>query len=125
MSVTPTASAPAATRATVSRFASWVMLVARAARRRTSRPDIGLTQIASRTLFIDRDSALQGGTTATSRATDEAAKLDVRLHRRQVMAKPDPASAACEHFITDESVPFPFDVEMVLDGVSGFTDAIV
>jgi hypothetical protein len=41
------------------------------------------------------------------------------------MAKPDPTSLACEHLITDDPVPFPFDVEMVLDGVSGFTDAIV
>ena len=37
---------PAATRATMSRFASCVMLVARAARRRTSRPDMGFTQMA-------------------------------------------------------------------------------
>ena len=44
-SVAPAASAPAAARATKSRLASWVMLVARAARRRTSRPDIGLTQM--------------------------------------------------------------------------------
>ena len=41
------------------------------------------------------------------------------------MAKPDPASVACKHLVTDDPVPFPFDVEMVLDGVSGFTDAIV
>lgn len=41
------------------------------------------------------------------------------------MAKPDSTSVACEHFVTAEPAPFPFDVEMVLDGVSGFTDAIV
>ena len=57
MSVTPAASAPAATLATMSRLASWVILLARAARRLTSRPDMGFTQSASLPLDISVDSS--------------------------------------------------------------------
>ena len=41
------------------------------------------------------------------------------------MAKPSVENKACEHLARATPGEFPFAVEMVLDGQSGFTDAIV
>ena len=41
------------------------------------------------------------------------------------MAKPSAENKACEHLVRATAGEFPFAVEMVLDGQSGFTDAIV
>ncbi len=41
------------------------------------------------------------------------------------MAKPSSENTACEHLARATPGEFPFAVEMVLDGQSGFTDAIV
>ncbi len=41
------------------------------------------------------------------------------------MAKPSSENTACEHLVRATPSEFPFAVEMVLDGQSGFTDAIV
>ncbi len=41
------------------------------------------------------------------------------------MAKPSAENTACEHLAHAAPGEFPFAVEMVLDGQSGFTDAIV
>jgi len=41
------------------------------------------------------------------------------------LAKPSEADKSCEHLANAAPGEFPFAVEMVLDGQSGFTDAIV
>jgi hypothetical protein len=41
------------------------------------------------------------------------------------LAKPSAGSTACEHLAHAQPGEFPFAIEMVLDGQSGFTDAIV
>ena len=41
------------------------------------------------------------------------------------MAKPSIEDTACEHLTRATTGEFPFTIEMVLDGQSGFTDAIV
>ena len=41
------------------------------------------------------------------------------------MAKAAHDSRACEHFLAAVPGPYPFEVEMVLDGHSGLTDAII
>jgi hypothetical protein len=49
------------------------------------------------------------------------------LNKREAssLAKPLPNNAACAHLTTDTAVPYPFDVEMVLDEQVGITDAII
>lgn len=41
------------------------------------------------------------------------------------MAIPAPDHKACTHFGAAAPGPYPFSIEMVLDGQSGFTDAVV
>jgi len=41
------------------------------------------------------------------------------------LAKPSAGNTACEHLAHAQPGEFPFAIEMVLDGQSGFTDAIV
>lgn len=41
------------------------------------------------------------------------------------MAKAALDSKPCEHLVTTAAVPFPFAIEMILDGQSGPTDAII